>query len=42
MFVIKVVLISEQMTEHKFRALLDISDKFRSKLNGFSYTTLQC
>ena len=37
-----VFFISEQITEHKFGALLEISDKFNPKSNVFSCMVLQC
>ena len=40
-FVFEIVFISEQIAENKFRALLEISDKFITKLNVFSYIALQ-
>ena len=41
MFVFEIVFISEQTIENKFGALLEISDKFITKLNVFSYMILQ-
>ena len=41
MFVFDTVFISEQIVEHRFGALLEISDKFITKLNVFSYMILQ-
>ena len=35
------MLISEQTAESRFGALLEITDKYSSKLNVFSYTVLQ-
>ena len=40
-FVIEIVFISEQVTEYRFRALLQISDKFITILNVFSCMILQ-
>ena len=40
-FVFKTVSISEQIAENKLRALLEISDKFITKFNVFSYMVLQ-
>ena len=40
MFVVETVLISEQITDYRFGALLKISDKFITKLNVFSYIIL--
>ena len=34
--------IPEQISENKFRVLLEISDKFSSKLNACSHIILQC
>ena len=42
MFVIEAIFISEQITECRFGALLEITDTFSSKLNVFSYMVLQC
>ena len=42
MLVTETVFISEQITKYKFEALLEISDKFRSKFNVFSYMILYC
>ena len=42
MFVIKTVFISGKITEYRFGALTEISDKFSIKLNLFSYMILQC
>ena len=42
LFVIEAVFISEQVTECRFGALLDISDTFSSKLNAISYMIWQC
>ena len=39
-FVFKTVLISEQIAENRFGALLEISDKFVTKFNVFSYMIL--
>ena len=41
MFVTEAVAISEQITECRFGALLEISDTFSSELNEFSYTMWQ-
>ena len=40
-FVFETVFISEQIAENKFRALLEISDKFMSRFNVFSFMILQ-
>ena len=40
MFVIEAVFISE--VQYRFGALLEIGDKFSSKLNVFSFMILQC
>ena len=37
MFVFETVFISEQIGEHKFEALLKISNTFISELSAFSY-----
>ena len=37
MFAVEAVFIPEQITEYRFRALLEISDKFSTKANFFSY-----
>ena len=42
MFITEAVFISKQIKEYRFKALLEISDKFSSKLNYFSYIILQC
>ena len=39
---IKFSFIPKQISERKFRVLLEISDKFSSKLNAFSHIILQC
>ena len=41
MFVIETVFISEQITEYRLEALLEISYKFSTKSNVFSYMILQ-
>ena len=41
MFVFETIFISEQIAEHTFGALLEISDKFITKLNVFSCMILQ-
>ena len=41
MFEIKTVTISEEITEYKFGALLEISDKFITMLSAFSYMIVQ-
>ena len=41
LFVTEAVFISEQITECRFGALLEISDTFSFKLNVFSYMILQ-
>ena len=41
MCVFETVFVSEQIAENKFGALLEISDKFITKLNAFSYKILQ-
>ena len=41
MFVSETVFISERIAENRFEALLEISDKFITKLNVFSYIILQ-
>ena len=41
MFVFETVFISEQTVENKFGTLLEISDKFITKLNDFSCMILQ-
>ena len=41
-FVGETVFISEQITECKRGALLEISDTFSSKLNDFSFMIWQC
>ena len=41
MFVFETVFISEQTVENRFGTLLEISDKFITKLNVFSCTILQ-
>ena len=38
-FVIGTAFILEQTAEYRFRAFLEIIDKFRTKLNVFSYLT---
>ena len=40
-FVFETVFISEQIAENRFEALLEISDKFITKFNVFSYMILQ-
>ena len=40
-FVFETAFISEQITENSFGALLEISDKFVTKFNVFSYMVLQ-
>ena len=40
-FVFETVFISEQFAENRFGALLEISDRFITKLNVFSYMILQ-
>ena len=40
MFVFETVFISEQTAENRLGALLEISDKFTTKLNVFSYMIL--
>ena len=40
-FVFETAFISEQITENSFGALLEISDKFVTKFNVFSYMILQ-
>ena len=40
-FLIETMFISEQITENMFGALLEISDKFITKSNAFSYMILQ-
>ena len=40
-FVFETVFISEQIAENRFGALLEISDKFITKFNMFSYMNLQ-
>ena len=40
-FVFETVFISENIAENRFGALLEISDKFITKLNVFSYMILQ-
>ena len=40
-FVFETVFISEQIAENRFGALLEISDKFITKFNVFSYMILQ-
>ena len=40
-FVFETVFISEQIAENRFGALLEISDKFITKFNVFSYMVLQ-
>ena len=42
LFVTEALLISEQIIEWRFGALLEISNKFSSKLNAFSYMIFQC
>ena len=39
-FVFETAFISEQITENKFGALLEVRDKFITKFNIFSYTIL--
>ena len=41
MFVFETTFISEQIAENRFGALLEISDKFITKFNVFSYMILQ-
>ena len=41
MFVFETAFISEQIRENRFGALLEISDKFITKFNVFSYMILQ-
>ena len=41
MFVFETAFISEQIVENRFGALLEISDKFITKFNVFSYMILQ-
>ena len=36
-FVPEAIFIPEQITKYRFQAFLEISDKFRSNLNVFSY-----
>ena len=40
-FVFEIEFISEKIAENRFGALLEISDKFITKLNIFIYTILQ-
>ena len=40
-FVFETAFISEQIPENRFGALLEISDKFITKFNVFSYMILQ-
>ena len=40
MSIFETVFISEQVAENRFEALLEISDKFITKLNAFSYMIL--
>ena len=40
MFVFETVFTLEKIEEHRFGGLLEISDKFVTKLNGFSYMIL--
>ena len=40
-FVFETAFISEQIAENRFRALLEISDKFMRRFNVFSYMILQ-
>ena len=40
-FVSETAFISEQITENRFGALLEVRDKFITKFNFFSYTILQ-
>ena len=42
MFVTETVFISEQITQCKFKGLVEISDKLSRKLNVFSDMILQC
>ena len=42
LFVTEAVVISEQITEYRLGALLEISDTFISKLDVFSYMIWQC
>ena len=42
MLVNETVLISEQITEYRFGALLGISEKFSTKTDVFSSMILQC
>ena len=42
MFITEAVFILKQIKEYRFKALLEIPDKFSSRLNDFSYTMLQC
>ena len=41
MFLFETVFISEQIVENRFEALLEISDKFITEFNVFSYMILQ-
>ena len=41
MFIFETVFISEQIAENRFGAMLEISDKFITKFNVFSYMILQ-
>ena len=42
LFVIEPVFISEQIPEYRFKAVLEIIDKFKTKLNVFNYLILSC
>ena len=42
LFVIQAAFISEQTTKYRFGALLEISEKFSSKLNVFSFMIASC
>ena len=42
MFVNEALFISEQITEYRLGTLLEISDKFNTKLNVFNYMILHC
>ena len=42
LFVVEAIYISEEITECRCGALLEISDAFSSKLNVSSYMILQC
>ena len=41
MLVFETVFISENIVEYRFEALFEISDKFTTKLNVFSYMILR-